>query len=968
MYKTRSLLISLLFVFFLCPGSLFGQYFNTGQDPAKIKWLQVRTGKFTVVYPESYGEQGIEFAKSLERADSDLAPFFPAMKIRLPVVIHNYTVESNGFVAWAPERMEIFPTPEQNSIPLDPERQLALHELTHVMQMESLDNSTTKVLSYLFGQQIIGAEAIYLPTWFLEGDAVFSETVLSGSGRGRSPDFLKELKAISIEKDGVYNYDKMLNGSFRDYTPDHYQFGYQMVTWSFAKNGTGLWNKVLKLTAVDPVSLNPVNQSLRRSAGLTKKRLYYQTFDSLNVLWRKDIESSKAVQYKPVNPLKNGNYISYYSPVPAGSDSLIAIKTSLTDLPSFVLIRQAGKSEKRLLTPGYMYPYYLSYAMGKLVWVELISDPRWANREYSVIKIKDIRTGPAIQLTHRSRYMAASISPDGKTIAASENTIDNKNSLVLLSSASGLAEQRIPVPGNASIQRPQWSDDGKKITVIYLTKDGEGIMSYFRSVNSWKVLVEAGRNDLQSSFLRNDSLFFTSSSSGVENGYLLTPENKLFLITSSRFGANDLTVKGSEIIFCDYTSSGNDICRISLNNAQQEEGQSPKPVSILADRFNYKTDSEADQGKEYNPMPYRKWQHLFSFHSWMPFYTDVNSISSDPSTVRPGVEFLSQNLLSTLTATIGYEYSSDKRNLIHTYLTWNGWYPVIESQLDYGNYPGIYKKSGDPLPASVMSGYQFTNTISLPLTFNSGKFSQFVYFGINSLYQNNYIFINSSSGYDQGQEQLSGRIYLYNYSYNTSYRDIYPKWSQEIDLYYSVWPWDKMFFGPEAYLKTDFYFPGIFRNNSIRLRYEMEEQQFSEYLTGNRIDFPRGYNDIISGKLDFLSVEYAAPLLYPDIHLASLLYLKRIRATLFYDWASGKNNYYLEEENGTLVSNSHTGGPDIFKSFGTELLADFFLFRIPYQMSGGVQAAWKNPGQQPELEVIFNISINGMSVWRKPRP
>ena len=29
---------------------------------------------------------------------------------------------------------------------------------------------------------------------------------------------------------------------------------------------------------------------------------------------------------------------------------------------------------------------------------------------------------------------------------------------------------------------------------------------------------------------------------------------------------------------------------------------------------------------EYNPEPYRKWQHLFRFHSWMPFYADIEEM------------------------------------------------------------------------------------------------------------------------------------------------------------------------------------------------------------------------------------------------------------------------------------------------------------------------------------------------------
>ncbi|MGD0342268.1 MAG: hypothetical protein ABSA76_11260, partial [Bacteroidales bacterium] len=294
----------LFFAFLIYPLIIKAQYYDTGQDPANLKWLQLKTGTFTVIYPEKYGKEGIEFAKSLDAANAALGSLFPEKKFRLPVVIHNFTVESNGYVAWAPKRMEVFPTPEQNTFPLDPRSQLTLHELTHVMQMESLNTGTSKFLSYFFGQQVTGVFATFLPLWFMEGDAVFSESILSGSGRGRSPDFQKTLKAIAVEKDHFYKYDKMVCGSFRDYTPDHYQFGYQMVAWSLASSDLNLWNKALNFTASEPFTLNPVNISLKRSAGLSKRLLYDKTFDALKDQWKKDIATSGAKPYTSLNPDK----------------------------------------------------------------------------------------------------------------------------------------------------------------------------------------------------------------------------------------------------------------------------------------------------------------------------------------------------------------------------------------------------------------------------------------------------------------------------------------------------------------------------------------------------------------------------------------------------------------------------------------------------------------------------------------
>ena len=52
-------------LFFVCP-QIFSQYYDTGQDPASIKWMQIKTDRFTLIYPESYGQESIRFAKSFD--------------------------------------------------------------------------------------------------------------------------------------------------------------------------------------------------------------------------------------------------------------------------------------------------------------------------------------------------------------------------------------------------------------------------------------------------------------------------------------------------------------------------------------------------------------------------------------------------------------------------------------------------------------------------------------------------------------------------------------------------------------------------------------------------------------------------------------------------------------------------------------------------------------------------------------
>ena len=961
-------------------GVTFAQYYNTGQDPASLKWMQIKTGRFTVIYPKSYGDAGIDFARSLDNAYSKLVSLYPEKKFRIPVIIHNYTTESNGYVAWAPSRMEIYPTPEQNSIPLDPNTQLAIHELTHVLQMESLNRGFTKAMSYIAGQQFTGLVSSLLPLWFLEGDAVFSESVLTGSGRGRVPSFQKQLKAMMIENGRIYKYDKILNGSFRDYVPDHYQTGYQMMVWSYAKYDPQMWKKALKLTARAPFTLIPVNLSLLKSASLTKKRLFRETFDTLKTLWKDDDIESGSESYEILNPPKGKNYVNYYSPVLAGNDSIIAVKTSLTDPPSFVLIRPSEKSEEKIHIPGYGYPWFISYGKGKLVWVETHSDPRWDNRNWSVIKVMDIRERTIRQLTGKTRYMSASVSPDGNYIAAIENTIDNRNNLQILDAWNGYKLHAVQAPGNASLQRPQWDASGKTLSVIYLTEQGEGILKFSLTDKTWHTLIEAGNDDIQSTYLRNDSLFFVSSHSGTDNIYLCKPDKSVVPLTKSRFGISDLNLSGYLLLFSDYSSSGNNISYTTLPtvfiNAEIKNNES----SYLINRFKpVPSGSKSYNDHIYTPVPYRKWQNLFRFHSWMPFYADIERIQDDPTSITPGFTLMSQNNLSTLISSFGYEYSN-QRHKFHAGIKWLGWYPVFESRIDYGNSIYVEKfRENVSDPADIMNGYEWTNTLSLPLSFQGGRFSKYLYLSASSTVRNDYIYLKNKGIYDNMQNQLTGRVYFSNYQ-RSAFRDIYPKWAQILDVSYSDYPFDSEIYGDLLTAKTTFYFPGFIKNHGFKLKLEAEKQNPEKFVLGNRASFARGYigirtcydetfyENIISQELQTGSFDYFMPLAYPDFNLAGFLYMTRIRTDFFYDFTRGTNNYvFVSDINSqgirevTLAKHDYT---ETFKSFGIQLMADYYVFRMPFMISTGIEASWRAPGGYPYIRMIFNIDIFGMNIGK----
>lgn len=951
---------------FLLTGNtaLKGQYYDTGQDPASLKWEKITTEHFIFIYPVTYRSEASRASILYEKAYSLLRGTMnePPLK-RFPVIIHNYSVESNGYVAWAPRRMELFPLPPQDNLPMDHHQQLALHELTHVLQMQALSGSLSKPLSLVFGQQYPGALAVYTPSWYLEGDAVVSESVYSLSGRGRAPAFEKQLKAMLLEGNGSFSYDKMINGSFRDYTPDHYQFGYQMSAMALAQYGPGVWSDALTYTAGNPYSLNPFNLSLRKNYGITKGRLYSKTMDHLYSLWSEEEKERQFTTFDTLNPGKANEYVSYYSPVAIPGNRIAAIRSSLSGIPQIVSIDPLNGTTRVLHTPGYMWPMHLSSSGKLLCWAENRYDPRWANRGYSVVRVMDMATGRVSSLSDKSRYFSPALSHDATRIAVAESTPEYINSLVIIDAATGAVLQKVSLPDNILPSMPAWSDDDRSVIFISSSEQGEGIMAFNTVTGVGSEIIPQGRDDLESVTVIGDTIFFTSSFSGTDNVYAIPPEDKPVRVTSVRFGVSDLSAWGQRLLFADYSSSGNNIGVLDtgseLHHFSDTSRRWPAPVQLIDSEEKLVVEPGLPAVQNVEIQPYRKWKHPFNFHSWMPFWTDVNNISFDNLVISPGLTLMSQNHLSTLVTTLGYQYSEGD-HLFHSNLSWRGWYPAVDLDITYGGTPSIIQESNiGAEPSTVYPGMRVTGTIFLPLHFNNGRFNQTLWPSFRLSYNNNYVYESDAALYDYGQFLASSRLYLSNL-HRMSVRDIWPRLGQVVDINHTFSPSDPGLYGPVLSFRGQLYFPGVAANHSARITLQAEKKEFRKLLLSNRITLPRGYSDVIPEKVSSAGFDYAMPLASPDLRLGGLIYLQRIRTTLFYDYASASENYYyLRRE---MVHET-----EIFDSFGTELVADWYLLRIPFRLSTGVQAAWLPARKEPWFSLIFNVDVFGFVLGDRPR-
>ncbi|MFO7574846.1 MAG: hypothetical protein R6W67_06780 [Bacteroidales bacterium] len=942
------------------------QFYDTGTDPASVRWSQIKSDKFRVIFPSPYRDEAFRTLFYLENAYGLMKNIYqqPVRSRRSNVIMHNYSTESNGYVSLAPNRMELYPMPGQNSTPTDQLLSLTYHETVHIMQTRALNRGFTRFMSLLTGESFSGIAAGLLPLWFYEGEAVLYESILTPGGRGNSPSFNKELKALYLQKPGGYNFNKILFGSYRDYTPDHYRYGLRMLEYTRAKYGEDLWSDAVRMTGSKPFLINPVNVSLRRSASLTKKKVYNETFSELSKLWNYEIELDMPVGYTAIRPYQPNIYVNYMSPIQIGADSIISIKTSYSEPPAIVLLTDNGTKEKRILYTGWSWPFYISYGAGKITWSELQYDPRWENRNYQVVAVHDLKSGATSRITRRSRYVAPAISSDGSMITAVESTPAGDNRLVLLEASSGEIIREIATPSNGYPQRPVWSEDNSAISVILLTDNGEGAFTYSIEEEKWSMILQPGRNDLQAAQMRNDTLFFISSAGGTDNLFFKTSDNNIYRITRSRFGIDGFSLYDDRIFFSDYNHTGFNIVFTAVEGDLYDYENAGTPASSLLGEISLPASdkgfpllsgdsSETELIPEYEVKRYRRWQHILNIHSWMPFYFDIEKISADPASISPGVTLLTQNLLSTITGSFGYEYSGGDHKL-HTGITWKGWYPVVDFRLSYGGGPGIFNAGQNVSPSEIFPAISTKTEISLPLRFSTGASSQYLRVSMDHYYENNYIYDPSQSVFDYGQSFFTGRLFFSN-SRRSARRDIFPPLAQVLDIIHTEAPFDEETYGPITTIRIAYYLPGIVKNHGLRLRFQAEWQNPVRYYLGNRINFPRGYNDIISEKIESVSADYVFPIAYPDLSVGSLLYLKRIRGGLFGDLAQSTGTYYINDRR--FVDEKQG-----FASFGGELLADFYVLRIPFEISAGARGGFVPAENRPFIEGVFSVDIFGFNL------
>jgi len=930
----------ILAVLTLAGPDAYSQYYSTGQEAASIRWRQINTEHVRLLFPDYYESQARKLAGYLDTVYAYAGNSMNYHPKRISLVLHTQSSKSNAFVGWAPKRMEFYTSPPQDMYAQPWLEQLSIHEYRHVVQIEKLNQGPTKVLSWLFGQQ--GTAAIlglYVPFWFIEGDAVVIETGLSYSGRGRLPLFEMKTRALLLEK-GIYSYDKATLGSYKDFVPDRYEIGYLLVAEGRRKYGPELWEHTLNRVARRPYMITPFQKGIKDISGKRKIPFYKDCMDGLKQRWQAQDELTNSHSIMRVSPV-TGEYTDYRHPTFINDSKVFALRTSLDDIARFVSIDSTGK-EKIIFTPGFLKTEAISFSAGKICWAESRPDLRWSNRSYTKIRIYDTASGKARTLYNRMRLFAPALNHDGsKLVAVHVDSLD-RYALVVMDVLSGEIETRMPTPSDVFPMTPVWAGEDLIITIL-VSEDGKNLAKFDVSSGRFKTFLRWDFADISQPAYHAPYVFFTASWSGISNIYALNiREASIHKISSSRFGAVDATISddGKSLMYADYSSDGYRIVQLPLEDADWiplddiEDGSIGLYKAIAAQEDVVPAWSEVP-ASDAPAKKYSKIGNLFNFHSWAPI-----SINASTYAINPGISIMSQNLLSSSFLTAGYSYNvNEQAGKVYGTYSYQGWYPIIDLYADYG-----LRRELVYLPEETEISWNETNLkagLRLPLNLQRGKYyagitpSVYVNQGIRRLKPGSPVEFKKADIFSTGYGLTAYR------QIKSSLRDIYPKWRQSLSLYYRDTPFDHDNLSYIVAGIANLYFPGIIRHHGLNIYTGYQYRITGYYKFSDIVSYPRG----ISGRQDQELVSfrgtYAFPIAYPDWSIGPVLYMKRIRANLFYDYAIGLNPAY----------------DNYYNTMGTDLITEVHLLRFMAPFEFGVRCIYLPDDSSVAWNFLFGIGF-----------
>ncbi len=463
-------------------------------DYVKFKgWKQAETTHFRFIYEAASEPAAQAYAKIADEAWENIARIYAMPQEKTNVYVFSRLNIVNAYTFFSPPEIVMFDSPVLNSyfgLRDDWMKLFFTHELIHIANITFEDKQY--LASKIFGEAFRGIDYSSLPGWALEGLTTVLETELTRGGRGRSPYFEIDFKAVTL--DNAFIPYRLIGTEQEPPYSQIYVMGY-LIMRSIADQ----WG-IQALADIER------NRSLERSweesvklvTGQTPQDIYREVKIALE---KKYMEERKIPEGKIISP--NDMNVNYSQPAIVFDDgSIIAAREDMNDY-AVVLLKPSAKDGMQYygddndlketilfrgaeeLTADRNMNIYYTTALNRY--------DRAPNNEtkFQIYKWSKDENGNIINralTSDESSYYQPAVSRDGSLLVAVEQK-GLKMRIVKVDTQTGDISPLFQ-DENYSFIQPALNEDGSKIAFLLLKEDracialGDPVTGKYKIVNN----------------------------------------------------------------------------------------------------------------------------------------------------------------------------------------------------------------------------------------------------------------------------------------------------------------------------------------------------------------------------------------------------------------------------------------------------------------------------------------------------
>ena len=490
------------------------------------RWQTIETQHFRVHFPNGLEAEGKRGAVNAERAWEELSTELKAPRGKVDLVVADNIDYVNGYASSFPSnRIVVFAHPPFDALGLrnydDWSRLVITHELAHIFHLDRAEG-LWRLGRTIFGRHPGLFPNAYLPSWVVEGLAVYYESRITRAGRLEGSEHYMLARAAA-EAGRVPRIGELSRATSKFPGGEGvYAYGSLILDYLARTRGPENIPKFVDRTSrvIWPLSLNA-----------KAKGVFGISFENAWRDWRDSLQRASRSQ----DPLpgwreltRDGRYVA--SPRWMNDTTIIYSAANGREVTSAYSVTLSGRVTR--VGRRNSLDSNVPLADGSIVFAQ----PDYVDAFHYRSDLWISRNGHQVRLTRGARLSQPDARGDGEIVAVQSTS---GTSRLVRVSADGRTIRPI-TQADQTIQwtEPRWSPDGRHIAVVRIgpgNRSGTVILGAEGERVRGGVL-EGSITAAPSWSPAGDAILFTSNRTGTTQGYLAKLDGDLFAITRASTG------------------------------------------------------------------------------------------------------------------------------------------------------------------------------------------------------------------------------------------------------------------------------------------------------------------------------------------------------------------------------------------------------------------------------------------------